>query len=430
MKSVLDRHGLREHGPRDDVPPRLHALVLDRKRNFLEVSIGSDDGVRPGQVLDFADGPAYQGRAVIRRTDPERSVAEIIPEFRKGDIEAGDSGVLVVAAGGTNASESAVSLVLKWIASRQSRTDGGWHFDHNKPDNIPDCPNPGTLDARNGATALALLPFLGAGQTHKEGSYKQEIRAGLTYLIRNMKVKDNTGSLEDDVQDARGIQSHAQAALVLCEAYSMTHDKELLAPAQLSLNYLVARQDPMTGGWPKGNKQQDTLTAVWCVMALKAGHMAYPQVPKGTVTAATKFLDARLNEQTGSFGRFDRMQDDTATAGGSLARMYLGWKRDHPPLVRGVKLLRAKGPQQDDALFNFLATNVMFHLQGAAWADWNAKMREQLIRAQTSKGVAKGSWYLGGENSKWGGRLYDTALTAATLEVYYRHLPLYRAYRE
>ena len=42
-------------------------------------------------------------------------------------------------------------------------------------------------------------------------------------------------------------------------------------------------------------------------------------------------------------------------------------------------------------------------------------------------GHERGSWYFGGDpHNEQGGRLYCTAMCAMTLEVYYRHLPIYR----
>ena len=61
---------------------------------------------------------------------------------------------MLAAGGGTEATEAAVQAALKWLESRQA-VDGSWGFDHNRntPPDVGDCPNPGTLDARYGATA-------------------------------------------------------------------------------------------------------------------------------------------------------------------------------------------------------------------------------------------------------------------------------------
>jgi hypothetical protein len=70
----------------------------------------------------------------------------------------------------------------------------------------------------------------------------------------------------------------------------------------------------------------------------------------------------------------------------------------------------------------------MHHAGGAGWDRWNQVMRDDLIKAQ-DKGLdpqhdhQRGSWF---HNGSYAGRLMDTSLSILTLEVYYRHLPLYR----
>lgn len=60
-------------------------------RNFIEVTLGDDDGVRVGHELYVYRGGTYLGRAVIRRTSADFAVAEIVQEvnrsvlIRKGD---------------------------------------------------------------------------------------------------------------------------------------------------------------------------------------------------------------------------------------------------------------------------------------------------------------------------------------------------------
>ena len=87
--------------------------------------------------------------------------------------------------GGSAGSEAAVAAALEWLAEHQLH-DGGWDFDHTKGQCRGRCTHPGSIPpSRNGATAMALLPFLGAGQTHKEGKYKETVERGLAYLVRS-----------------------------------------------------------------------------------------------------------------------------------------------------------------------------------------------------------------------------------------------------
>ncbi|MBN2218347.1 MAG: hypothetical protein JW719_13310, partial [Pirellulales bacterium] len=84
---------------------------------------------------------------------------------------------------GTPQSEAAVEAALAWLANHQF-ADGGWSFAQQlAPRCQGRCRDPGIFSsARNAATGLALLPFLGAGQTHKTGKYQRVVRAGLYFL--------------------------------------------------------------------------------------------------------------------------------------------------------------------------------------------------------------------------------------------------------
>jgi hypothetical protein len=107
--------------------------------------------------------------------------------------------------------------------------------------------------------------------------------------------------------------------------------------------------------------------------------------------------------------------------------MYLGWPREQPQLARGVLLLAQQGPSKDHLYFNYYATQVMRHYGGELWTEWNDKLRPQIVAAQDRKGDATGSWfYKDRHGAKPGGRLYCTSMATMILEVYYRHMPIYR----
>jgi hypothetical protein len=74
----------------------------------------------------------------------------------------------------------------------------------------------------------------------------------------------------------------------------------------------------------------------------------------------------------------------------------------------------------------------MHHMGGPAWEFWNPKMRDMLVNKQDQGNTPKhehqkGSWSPQGDAFNGaGGRLMMSSLACLTLEVYYRHLPLYR----
>lgn len=76
----------------DDVPPSdLKGIVLAvGDDQSVEVSVGRDDGLREGHMLDVYRNGSYLGRIQLRTVTDDKSVGKIIPAFRKGFIQAGD----------------------------------------------------------------------------------------------------------------------------------------------------------------------------------------------------------------------------------------------------------------------------------------------------------------------------------------------------
>jgi len=344
-----------------------------------------------------------------------------------GRVNAATRNQLVASGGGSSQSEAAVEAALKWFVKHQL-PDGGWSF------NLQECPgckgecsqgrDKGVGSDRCGATALALLPFLGRGYTHKEGPYKRQLEAGLTFLA-GMTVKGNGKAYEG----GGNMYSQGLAGIVLCESYAMSQDKRLQAPAQLALNYIMQAQDPVGGGWRYNPKQPGDTSAVgWQLMALKSGNMAYLQVNPLVVKKASSFLDSVQSDDGAAYGYVDAKTPGPArNAVGLLCRMYLGWKKNHPAMERGVANLAKAGPSKD-LYHDYYATQVLHHVEGEQWVSWNNAMREMLVNTQSKKGHEAGSWYAGvdeGHGADAAGRLYCTSLATMILEVYYRHLPIY-----
>ncbi len=340
---------------------------------------------------------------------------------------AGMKGEMLERFGGTANSEKAVAAALKWIAAHQA-SNGGWSFGCSRFCR-GQCKGDGTkVEAVNAATALALLPFLGAGQTHVSGQYKDTVEKGLAFLIRNMKATSGNIPRGSWHEAGGNMYSHGLASIAICEAYAMTRDPGLVQPAQLAINFLVYAQDPRGGGWRyEPQEAGDTSVVGWCLMALKSGAMGNLTVPPTSFRGASQFLDF-VQTNDGAFYGYNKPSaqvNNATTAIGLLCRMYLGWSKDNPAIKEGVAQLSAAGPTVDNLYYSYYATQVMRHQGGADWEKWNTKMREALIKSQSSSGHEAGSWYFEGGHGKEGGRLYSTAMSAMILEVYYRHMPLY-----
>lgn len=343
--------------------------------------------------------------------------------------------------GGNEASERAVGMGLAWLA-KQQKADGGWTYDL------------GRKDERAAATGMALLPFLAAGVTHKKNKeyeqkgYDQVVLKGLGFLMKLCAPSGaNAGRMSTDVY-AQGI-----ATIPLCEAYGMTKDPLLKPYAQAAINFIQRTQGP-NGSWGYGNSGNgDTSIVGWQIQALKAAKLSKDLVVDDRVIQkANKFLDfAAAGSRKSMYGYADSggaAPGTALTAVGLLCRYYVSdWGPVHPGMIDGVGGLMKQGPRgmatgTPTAVMNmyyyYYATQVVHFFEGDDWKTWNegpkqadgtrkGGMRDWLVQTQLRADTNSGSW--DPENGWIGrecGRLGTTCMCLLTLEVYYRHLPLYK----
>lgn len=333
--------------------------------------------------------------------------------------------------GGSVAGEAAVSRGLDWLVSIQ-HPQGYWDFPL-----VGDASSPGSINNPIGGTAYALLPFLAAGQSHKEGKYSKQVAAGINYLTKigvnsrgGYDLRGMINKQSDDKEPNEAYYVHGAATLALCEAYGMTKDRRLRKTAEAALLFIVNSQDPRGGGWRynPGEPGSVSVTAIQ-VMALVAGKKAGLKVPESVFKGVHVFLDGLQVDREGRYGY------QAATSGGTytgartamalLCRMYAGWGRDDGDLRDGVALLDKAGPY-DNLYSLYFATQVMKNWGGEEWQRWNERFQDDLIAQQETGGAAAGSWKprTRALHAKQGGRLLTTSLAILTLQVYYRYQPL------
>ncbi len=340
---------------------------------------------------------------------------------------------LVRRQGGSVLSEQAVERGLDWIV-RHQRPDGSWSLDHRPQCKGRGCPAGPHMDSDTAATGLALLPLLGAGHNHKEpGRYQKSVEKGLKWLIGHQKPD---GELSTSGGNTR-MYSHAIAAMALSEAFGLTHDPDLEGPLKKALEFIIKGQNPNDGGWRYSpGEAGDTSVFGWQLFALRSAFLAGLNVPKATIDGANKYLDRAATDPIGATyaylpGEGPKM---SMTAEALLARQYLGWPRQSPPLIAGAERVANDLFQSEsrNIYYWYYATQLLHNLQGPAWQLWNVRIRDGLVSIQVvNRGACdNGSWDpLQPIPDQWGqqaGRHFVTCLSILTLEVYYRYLPLYR----
>jgi hypothetical protein len=343
--------------------------------------------------------------------------------------------------GGSEESEEAVMLGLAWLTQMQQK-DGSWQYDGG-----------GYNRDHAAATGMAMLAFLGAGQSHAEGRYKQTVQAGLDWLVKNVNMAQ--GQTNGQFNTISNMYSQGIATLALVEAYGMTKDKQVrtqLKPvAQAAINY-IQRAQGNNGSWGYVyGTNNDTSIVGWQIQALHSARLTQDlTVDDKVIKKAIGFLDfvgtdpagGQYKSQYGYSGpNVNRGEATALTSIGLLCRYYIdGWRPENKAFAIGSKGLMKLAPSvtprpQFDLYYYYYATQVVRFYGGEEWKTWNegkkqadgtrkGGMQDWLIELQSKRPTDRGSWdpdvgFIG----RSCGRMGTTCLALLTLEVYYRYDP-------
>jgi hypothetical protein len=315
---------------------------------------------------------------------------------------------------GTIVGEGAVIRSLRWLKSKQNN-DGSW-------------PN-----EKQAMTGLALLTYLGHGETHTSKEFGNTVKLAIKYLIDN---RDSNGGWKRSYQ-------HEICTYAMCEAYSMTKILELKDIAEKATQIIINGQNN-NGGFDYslnglGNKS-DTSVMGWAAQALKAAKIAELDV-KGLDDSIEKLTKAfKANASINGFG-YDGPGNSGLTGTGVLCLQLLG-SSNSQEVKNGLKTLNeATYNWNGNGIFNknyywYYITQAKFHEGGVSWDSWNKLFNATLTKNQTiiresiknenGKLVDIGYWEMSKELSgHTDGDVMNTCLSALQLEVYYRILPSY-----
>ncbi len=379
-----------------------------------------------------------------------------------GDIPAGyglrgkgKKGQGLATYGGGKKTEDAVALGLLWLRNHLHLDEykdkngkiiqiGWWdpttfHKDARDMGASPDQSNMGnnstsaTRDYVVGVTSLALLAFLGAGNTTTDGDYTDVVSRVINYLL---KVQKN-GRFGDSNN-----YNHFFATEALAEALILTSDKRLREPLLIALNAAVkniVESQNLAGGWDyrnsKYSQRNDSSLTSLALIALKSSEYAGINVPRSTYLKIIHHYK-RLTDVDGYLFYGDvNAREDKRKGAGMLAtsifcRLMLGQDRNNSTIRKQVELLKLYLPDQSkiDTLDNsyyawFMGTLGCFFYGGDTWSQWNAAAKPALLSVQELTGHRIGSFKTAGMWCWAGGRIYSTAINVLNLEIYYRYIP-------
>lgn len=374
--------------------------------------------------------------------------------------------------------DRAIAAALDWLARHQG-PDGRWGAeDFDKTCVLNRCDGPGLGQFDIGVTGLALLSFLGAGESHVAGTHKETVAKALAFLrgamaangslrggtngekydhrsdwMRPIPIPPATQVPEEDAAKpvrhvtTGSIYNHALATLALCDAYLLTGDPEVGVAARRAVEYALTVRNPYQG-WHDGDGDEgltDTSITGWMSWAMFEAHAARLGAKglKDATVDSISWVKSVVIPLTGRAG-YDR-RDGLPARDTVMALKFPGDKSEAPSAIAvflrtlagepvadsiatGADLVATRPPVWDvdsgaiDFCHWFWGSMAMQRAGGTRWDKWRAALKSALLRNQRAESDRdeRGSWEAVDAWSHLGGRIYSTAICCMALESYWR----------
>lgn len=295
-------------------------------------------------------------------------------------------------------------------------------------------------------TALALLVYLGRGETPMSKEYGEAVTRAIVYLV-NVAMK-NGGKLADDIKDKHWPYEHAIATLALAEAYAICRPLDINIPklkgvTKLAGDWILDHQH-QSGSWDYGydmggDRGGDVSIAMWHVQALRACAMTglwKPDLYADSVRSALVYVKGRQSPNGGvGYGSPNPSGENGFTLTGAGMYAYQMWYQGDDAVVRkGAKYIRKHtrfkyNSEHADLYRHYYHSLALKHRGGADWVGYNKLLGRQFIEQQSEEGfwknVGGGAKIMGVATSYSGAsemsRHYRSCLCALILQVPYRY---------
>ncbi|MFH1730167.1 MAG: prenyltransferase/squalene oxidase repeat-containing protein [Planctomycetota bacterium] len=421
------RHERRNPLPREGkFEPEEMDREFDKEKIFDDPGVAIDDPAGPDAPPDDIDHPIPELprlTLVIGVGGPFTGRGRVYRGRTEGGIrQAGPDG------GMPPPTLPAIDDGLRWLARAQDKETGGW-----------DVKRWGGSAERStaGVSGLALLAFLSRGCTDRyPEKYARTVTKAVEFLVSRQHSEGANRGWFGERMYSQGI-----CTMALSEASVMLRSPRLRRmarkAAQNGIDHILSKQ-PSHGGFGYTGPGNDTSVTGWQVMAIKSAMIAELRVPRDARERTENFLrlsmadDAstpyRINPSGGTGRGTPRM-----TAVALTARLFMGHSREAEDCVRQADWLTERGghltlaSRGTDFYYIYYMSMAMFHMGGKYWTPWNKAFNVGLRARQVRTGPDKGSWPVAeSAYGAHGGRVYTTAMACLALEVYFKHLPMYK----
>ena len=332
---------------------------------------------------------------------------------------------------GTKRGQIRLNKALRWLARVQNE-NGSWGEGNFGPES-----------GHPAHTGLALLAFLGHGETPLSERYGNTVQKAMHWLATYGTDSDLASRCtKRPMGYAHGIATYA-----ICEAYGMTKIPVMQCAMEPCVEIIINGQ-MSNGGFGYGytsGPRWDMSVAGWNIQALKAARMAgctNQKLPEA-IYKSIKFCKSVYTGKGGfAYAQTKaNARGSNMTGVGSLCMQLLGSGKDtrvkqSAEYIGNARLKKYQEVANNPSKWNDIAghclygwyyeTQVIFNTQKnnrARWKAWRDAFETALTKTQHPEGYweTNGMHQIGTRNTA--GRVLSTCLCALQLEVYYRYLP-------
>lgn len=317
---------------------------------------------------------------------------------------------LLMERGGSPGAEHAVRRALDWLVHVQNE-DGSWGRTY-----------------QGAMTGLAVLCFLGHGETPESATYGREVRRGIRFLT-DLSAK-NEGMLSAKPTTSGACYEHGIATYALGEVYALARfgQKDLGAVVDAFDRgvRIILKGQTDAGGWLynyKPGANGDMSVTGWQYQALKAARQTRLSFPtlESQIQKTERFL-LHMRGPSGGFGYNDPADKASLTGVGVLGLQMFDPQEHRLAIIAGLQvILNSYGKKRwagADVYAWYYNTQATFNFGGAAWDRWNAIFQKELLQNQQ----LDGHWrHISANKAKADSDIFCTTLCTLMLEVYYRY---------
>lgn len=346
-----------------------------------------------------------------------------------GGRNKGGQGKLLDTWGADKGGQKALNRALKWLALVQN-ANGSWGNDS------------------PAHTGIALLVFLGHGETHTSEKYGETVFKAMRWLSEYSNTDMSSG-----IKKQKGY-GHGIATYAICESYAMTKIPFMQLAMEKTIDVIIKGQQ-QSGGFDylyAKTDRWDLSVSGWQFQALKAALIAgstNEELKKAIENSASfcrtqaysnyKFKYSNVSGGPGLGGNM--------TGVGVVTLQLLGYGKSSEVTnslgtINGERLSSYKSVLDQPEKWSEIASKSLYgwyydtqaifnsnDSKSETWKEWRNTFEKVLMRSQNIEGY----WEIAGDNgeesiggSSINGRIMTTCLCSLQLEVYYRYLPTFK----